>query len=122
MAGRHDCFGHVVQRIEAGELEDCMFAAAGQRLDETRGRHQPAAFVFRFTRAVRTNADGVPLIDTRPSCSEMWSPGRPMTRFTQICERSPGQRNTTTSPRFGNAPRMCGVFGNTMKFGSDAEP
>ena len=27
-----------------------------------------------------------------------------MTRFTQACDRSPGQRNTTTSPRFGTPP------------------
>ena len=41
----------------------------------------------------------------------MRSPGSPTTRLTQACERSPGQRNTTTSPRFGVSPNSAAGLG-----------
>ena len=65
---------------------------------------------------------GWPLIHTWPSRMAMRSPGRPITRFTQVWVRSPGQRNTTTSPRRGMLAKMRWLVGRSMKLGSEAVP
>ena len=52
----------------------------------------------------------------------MRSPGSPTTRLTQACERLPGQRNTTTSPRFGVSPNTRPVSGSEIWIGSEAVP
>ncbi len=65
---------------------------------------------------------GWPLIHTSPPRRATRSPGRPITRFTQVCVRSPGQRNTTTSPRFGMLAKMRWLLGRSMKLGSEAVP
>ena len=48
--------------------------------------------------------------------------GNSTTRSTQACERSPVQRNTTTSPRFGVSPNRRSDFGSVIWIGNEAAP
>ena len=81
---------------------------------------QRAVFGFDLADAVRHDLDR-PAIDPQTAVAHGDAvAGRPTTRFTQICDRSPGQRNTTMSPRSGSAARMRCVSGRVMKGGSEA--
>ena len=107
-ARRHRHLGRVVEPAIVAHLEDRMadaVRAASRHSDRParcrRGRPRPR----RRRRASACAAWS--LMKSWPCRIWMRSPGRPTTRLTHACERSPGQRNTTTSPRFGVSPNSA---------------
>src|SRR6185312_12302272 len=116
----HDDIRHVVKFAMCGHLEDRVLTSAGQCLGETSGGDRAAVLGLHRASPRGFYDDCLPSMRTWPWLTPMRSPGNPMTRLTQICERSPGQRKTTTSPRLGRAANTRCVFGKTKKAGSDA--